>query len=652
MGAMQDIGTASGPSNSLGKSGLPLSAWRTVGGGEAGFVVPDRAEPEIVYAGEYGGYISLYDERTRQARNVGIYPENASGHGAEDLKYRFQWTAPIATSPHDPKVLYHGANVLFRSTDRGQNWTAISPDLTRNDRSKQHWSGGPITGDNTGVEIYNTIFAVAESPKEASVIWVGSDDGLVHVTRDGGKSWTNVTKNIPGIPQWATVDMIEPSPFEAGTAYLVADAHRLDDVRPYLWKTSDYGKRWTSLSARLAPDVYLHSVREDPARRGLLYLGTERGVAYSVDGGNAWQPVKLRLPTVAVSDIVVKGNDLVLSTMGRSLWIFDDLTPIREMSPAVLQADAYLFPAAPAIRWRREPVDSALGDGRNPPKGAIINYYLKKKPQGEIRIEIVDAKGKPVRTLKSAPEPVEYGPDDPDEPTEPPTPAVPSDSGVQRAVWDLAYTGATTIKHAKIDAGSPKEGPLVLPGIYTAKLVVEGKSYTTEITVNPDPRVRVTQPELAQQLEFSLQVRDAISRLAGVVEAVRSVRQQLSARAAVWKAEPKAASLVATAQALMVKLDSLESKLHNPGAEVVYDILAQRGGAKLYSRLAPLYTWASEADGPPTQAMWEVYADQLKELDALEGEFNGLVAKELAAVNAMAKELNVADVAVPPTAPQ
>jgi hypothetical protein len=627
-----------------------------VGGGEAGFAVPEPDDPDVIYAGEYLGIITRYDQRTRQARNVAVYPENGSGHGAEDLKYRFQWTAPIATSPHDPKVVYHGGNVLVRSADGGQTWTAISPDLTRNDKSKQRWAGGPITGDNTGVEFYGTIFAVAESPREPGLIWAGSDDGLVHVTRDGGKSWTDVTKNVRGFPEWGTVSLIEPSPFDAASAYLVVDAHRLDDTRPYLWKTSDYGRSWKRLTAGLPQDVYLHAVREDPKRRGLLYLGTERGVMLSPDDGATWQPLHLGLPTVAVHDLVVKDNDLVLATMGRSLWVFDDLTPIREMSARVRDEDVHLFTPEPAVRWRvlnewHGEAGGEPGAAKNPPLGALVYYYLKRKPKGEIRLEILDPQGGVIRTLRSTAEPAEYPPDDPDEPKKPPKPALGTDPGVQRAVWDLAYEGARMIKGAKIDEGDADKGPLVVPGTYTARLVVDGKTYTAPIVVRPDPRVSLPQQDLADQVRFALEVRDQISRLTGIVGDLRSVRRQLGVRSEVWKTVAKAGGLVAGAQALTMKLDTLEARLQNPRAEVTYDILAQRGGAQLYSRLIPLFTWVVEADGPPTQGMRDVFQGQKQELDTLEREFHGLIANDLAALNRTARELNLADVAPPEAAP-
>jgi photosystem II stability/assembly factor-like uncharacterized protein len=647
-GAMQDLGTASGPSNSLSRDGLRLADWHGVGGGEAGHTAHDPADPNVVYAGEYGGYISRYDHRTRQARNVSIYPENPSGHGAEDLKYRFQWTSPILASQHTPGLVYHAGNVLFRSTDGGQSWAAAGPDLTRNDKSKQKWSGGPITGDNTGVEIYGTIFAIAESPKEKGLLWAGSDDGLVHVSRDAGRSWTNVTRNVPGLPEWGTVSMIEASPFHAGTAYLVVDAHRLDDMRPYLWKTTDYGRSWRRLGTHLPQDVYLHAIREDPARRGLLYAGTERGVSLSTDDGATWQSLKLGLPTVAVHDLRVKGNDLVLGTHGRSIWIFDDLTPIREMTPAIRDRDAHVFTPSATIAWRWHS-DDVVGPaaGQNPPRGAMIYYYLKRKPKDAIRLEIMDSSGTVIRTLRSTPEPAEFAVDDPDEPTEPPEAALAVDSGVQRAVWDLRYEAPRKAKPAKLDFGWPDYGPSVLPGTYTLRLVVDGRSYSERLTLERDPRLKLSSDEAREQVRFTLEVRDQIDRLTRLIEELRGVRRQVAVRAEAWRSAPKGADLVRSSSAIVTKLDSLEARMHNPGAEVVYDILARPGGTRLYSRITPLYMWSVSGDGPPTQGAREVYADQKRELDGYETELRALVAGDVAALNRQARDLNLTDVGVP-----
>jgi photosystem II stability/assembly factor-like uncharacterized protein len=642
MGAMQDLGTASGPSNSLSHAGIVHGDWHTVGGGEAGHAVADPSDPDVVYAGEYFGVLTRYDRRTRQARNVSAWPDNPSGHGASFPKYRFQWTAPIALSPHDPKTVYHGANVLFRTQDGGQAWTVISGDLTRDDETKQRWSGGPITGDNTGAEYYCTIFAVAESPREQGLLWVGSDDGLVHVTRDGGKTWTNVTANVPGIPQWGTAATIEPSPFDAAVAYLVVDDHRMDDARPLLWRTADYGKTWKSLAASLPQDVYLHAVREDPKKKGLLFAGTERGVVFSPDDGATWKELKLNLPTVAVHDLVVKDDDLVVGTHGRSIWILDDLTPLREWSKDVEAKAAHLFTVRPAVRWRYDgPVSSQVkGPGQNPPAGAVVDYWLKDEPEGDVVLEVLDAKGGLVRRLTSGKVEPEAPPDDPDAGRdEPEKKALPKKAGLQRAVWDLRHEGAEKIKGAKIDSGDPAEGPTALPGTYTLKLTVGGKAYATPVEVRLDPRVTVPAADLEEQLAFALALRDDLARLSGIVHDLRSVREQAKARASSVARLPGAAPLTEAAEALARKCDALEDRLHNPKAEVAYDILAMPGGAKLYSRLAPLYSAAVDGDARPTQGMREVYAALRKELDALSAEWKAVLDTDVPALNAKAREL-------------
>ncbi len=655
MGCMQDLGTASGPTNSLTTAGIAVSDWYPVGGGETGFVVPDPSDPDVVWAGEYGGYVSRYDHRTRQARNVSVYPTNPSGHAAEELRYRFQWTAPIAVSPHDPHTVYHAANVLFRTTDAGKTWQPISPDLTRNDRSKQKWSGGPITGDNTGAEYYDTIFAVAESPKQAGVIWAGSDDGRLHVTRDAGKTWEDVGKNIKGLPEWGTVDCVEPSPFDAATAYVVVDNHRLDDMRPYLFKTTDFGKTWQSLSAGLPQDVFLRAAREDPKRRGLLFLGTERGVAFSTNDGASWQALKLNLPTVAVSDLVVKNDDLVVGTSGRSLWVFDDLTPVREYADEIARKDVYLFPARPAVRWRYHAplhVPYQESAGTNPPQGAIIYYYLKDKPKGDVTLDVLDAQGNAIATLSSKPEPEDFPVGDPDGPEEPKKAALKAEPGLHRAVWNLRYKAPERIKGAKIDEGSASAGPLVNPGAYTLRLTADGKSAQGRVEVRLDPRVQSSEKELAEHLKFALEARDAISRLSRDVNRLRAVRKQLADRNELVKDEPRTADLVKQSQGLVEKLDALEKKFHNPTAHVAYDILAQKGGAQLYSQLALMYEFADDSDGPVTQGMREVFAEEMKRLAGYEAELAALLTNEVARLNEQAKKLDLPVTHVPaaPTA--
>ncbi len=676
-GTMQDLGSIAGPSNSLSSSGIALADWYDVGGGEAGYTLHDPTDPDIVFAGEYAGVITRYDHRTRQARMVGSYVDNPSGHGAADMKYRFRWPAPIAGSPHDPKVIYHAANVLFRTVDGGQTWTPISPDLTRNDKRRQQWSGGPITGDNTTAEYYCTISAVAESPREKGLIWVGSDDGLVHVSRDDGKSWTNVTDHLPSLPEWATIKMIEPSPFVAATALLVVDAHMIDDMHPYLYRTQDHGKTWTLLSGSMPQEVPLHVVRHDPKAKGMLYVGTERGVVFSADDGKTWQSLQLNLPTVPVHDLIVKGDDLVLGSHGRSLWIFDDLTPIRAFSPAIATKPVELLPPLTPTRWRYHGRIGASGRGDNPPAGAVIHFWLKDKPKSKPNLEILDADGKLVRSLakETEPEPTavekeggaakeptgeeqeakekekekeEEPEEEPDRPGGKRKMRLPDKPGLYRVIWDLEHDPARPIKQAKMDSGSAETAPLALPGKYTVKLTVDGQTVTTSLELRPDPRVKAAPADLAEQVRLGLAVRDDFNKLSGAVEQLRAIRRQLQQRNALVKDIHKARPLVKASSEFLAKLDALESKLHNPKAQVTYDILAMKGGAQLYSNLGWLYGAVLDGDGPPTQGMREAATRLSGELADRLKEFQDLIDKDLAELNRQAKALDLPHVIVPP----
>jgi photosystem II stability/assembly factor-like uncharacterized protein len=690
-GTMQDIGTASGPGDNLTRGPLLLSDWYPVGGGEAGFTAPDPVNPDVVYAGEYGGYISRYDYRTRQARNVSIYPYDPSGHGAEDLKYRFQWVAPILVSPHDHHVVYHAANVLFRTTDGGKTWTKVSDDLTRNDRTKQKWSGGPITGDNTGVEVYGTVFAIAESPVRKGLLWAGSDDGMVHVSLDNARTWEDVTANIHGLPEWATVICVEPSPFNATTAYVVVDAHKLDDHRPYLFRTDDAGRTWKSLvgaaqgaggaAGSFPADMSLRVVRADPKRKGMLYAGGVRGMYLSYDDGQTWEPLKLDLPTVTVTDLAVKDDDLVVGTNGRSLWILDDLTPLRTMGPEVARKDLHLFEPRPAVRYHYHAVLERAGvisPGQNAPRGAVLNYFVKAKPKGDLELRVYDSSDRLVQRLSSR------------KPKEDPAaeevdgeryklPVLSAEPGLHRVVWDVRWHGADEIRGAKVDAGEPRMGPLGVPGTYTIELAVDGHSVRTRLEVFHDPRtlpqevlvntltsmnqpllslaaLRRVQPaaldaELREQLELALRVRDDIGRLARAVEQLRSVRGQIVARNELLSGEKKAAPLIRASKDLLPKLEKLEEELHNPKAQVAYDILAMKGGAKLYSQLAWLFEMLKEADGPPTQGVKEVYADQSSLLQRYLEEWQRIRGDDLEKLNEEARSLGLPGLIVP-TAPE
>jgi hypothetical protein len=453
------------------------------------------------------------------------------------------------------------------------------------------------------------------------------------------------------------VSCLEASPFDAGTAYLVVDNHRLDDMKPYLYRTTDYGATWKSLSAELPQDVYLHVVRADPQARGYLYLGTERGVMFSPDHGANWLPLKMNLPTVAVHDLVVKDNDLVVGTSGRGIWIFDDLTPLRELrKPLQGKVEAayperMLLEGQPAVRWRyHPPVHSTEKHtvGENPPKGAIIHYYLKKAGK-KVTLEVFDEKGGLVRRLTSEKD-KEDTPDplDPAAEKEKEKKRLPKGPGLRRVVWDLHHQGARTIKGAKVDSGNPREGPLVVPGVYTLKLTVDGQALPErKLEVRPDPRVSIPAEELAEQLKLALTVRADLNKVADMANRLRAIRAQVATRNKLLKGDKAAAPLIAQGKALLGKLDALEAKLHNPKAEVAYDILALKGGAKLYSQLTAMLETLREADGAPGQGIREVYADHARELRQLEGEYGELLAGEVARLNEAARRLEVPAVIVP-----
>ncbi|HEY4594349.1 MAG TPA: hypothetical protein VIJ61_18155, partial [Thermoanaerobaculia bacterium] len=489
----------------------------------------------------------------------------------------------------------------------------------------------------------------AESPVQKDLIWAGSDDGLIHVTEDGGKTWRDVTANIPEIPKWGTTGMIEPSHFDARTAHLVIDAHRLDDFRPYLWKTTDLGRTWKRLDGGLPRDVYLHSVKEDPTKKGLLYLGTERGVGFSRDDGATWNGLKLNLPTVAVHDLVVKDDKLVLATHGRSMWIFDDLKVVREPVPASAAVNGlYVYPVSDAVRWSYKQTYHGGWAGTNPPGGAHIYYWLKDEPKGDVTLEVLDASGKLVDTLSSKGRELtgasEYAKEERELLD---TLNLPKGAGLEKGNWNLGWEGAELIPNAKLDSGYPALGPEAVPGTYTLRLTVDGKTATAPFVLKPDPRSQVSEADLAEQLRFTLGVRDAITRLTRDVLRLRAVRRQLADRNVLIAKDDKAKPLIEPSKALIAKLDNLEARFQNPKAEIAYDVLAQKGGTQLYSRLSPLMDWAGGGMGAPTQGMREVFAAQTKELDGFEAELNGLLDKDLAALNQTAAQLGVPGIYVP-----
>ncbi len=625
---------------------IDRSDWYPVGGGESGYVVPYPKDPNIVYAGSYGGLITRYDKNTGQTVEINPWPENPMGHGAADLRYRFQWTAPILISPHDPNVLYHGANVLFMTTNGGQSWTVISPDLTRNDKSKQQSSGGPVTKDNTSVEYYDTIFALAESPLQKGVIWAGTDDGLVQITRDGGKTWTNITPK--DMPEWSTVNIIDASRFDAGTAYIAVDRHELDDFQPYIFKTMDFGKTWTRINNGIPTGAYVRVVRQDPKARNILYAGTETGLYISWDEGARWQPLKLNLPQTPIADLVVKDDDLVVATHGRSFWILDNLAPLRQLSSEVTNADVYFY--RPAVAYRtpggggfRIPEGGPARVGQNPPAGAILDFYLKAEPKNPITLEILDASGKVVRKYSSAEPPKprrqeQRAEQEFEEFRGPAQPRLPAKAGMTRYNWDLRYEDPKNVEGMSLWGGRPR-GPLAVPGSYQARLTVEGKAYTVPLELKIDPRLSVTQADLERQFELASRIAQRTDQANRAVNQMEDVRSQLRDLADRLGNDAARKALVEQVRSLEKKIGPLEEEIAQTKSKSPQDPLNYP--IRVNNKLSLLLDTVEGADAAPTQQSFEVFDMLSKELDGSLSKWQAMQQNEIAALNETIRRENV-----------
>ncbi len=646
-----------------------------VGGGESGYIAVRQDDPDIVYAGSYGGLITRYDHRSGEVHDITVWPDDPIGYPAKDLKYRFQWTAPIVLSPHDSNVLYATGNHVFRSRDEGQSWERISPDLTRNDITKLGSAGGPITQDNVSTEYYCTIFAFAESPVRAGVLWAGSDDGLVHVSRDAGATWRNVTPPPALLPEWALISIVEASPHDPATAYVAATRYKHDDMRPYLLKTTDYGATWQLITAGIPDGEITRAIREDPERAGLLYAGGESGVYVSFDGGAGWQPLRGNLPVVPVHDLTIKDGDLVAATHGRSFWVLDDLTPLRDWA-AAQSAATYLFPPRPYLRrlgggrFREQATKNAYGfdraggnvvlyanrngerryldAGENPPSGVVVQYLLKDKPEGELTLSFLDGSGKLIRRFTSA-EPQAKRPDAPaavpgsagGEGDGPAEPRVPAAAGLNRFVWNTRYPEATRLPGAILHGGGAG-GPAALPGGYTVELSVGGQTLRQPFEIRLDPRVHASEADLKAQFDLQLQIRDRIS---AAHEAVIRARR-LKAQAADWVARagdgPAAPALKEAADALQRRIDPVEEAVNQPRVKRHADFLNFQPG--LNDRLASLGGRVGGADAAPTQQQRDVFADLTAKLDAQLHLLDEIVATDVAALNGLVRESGLAPV--------
>ena len=569
--------------------------WYPAGGGEAGFVIPDPRDANIIYSDSENQY-GRFDRRSQQSQDISPDPIDNSGHPANELTHRFNWTSPLMLSPHDPDVLYTGSEVVWKSTDHGMSWSIISPDLTRNDKAKQQASGGPLTKDITSVEYYDTIFALAESPLTKGQLWVGTDDGLVQMTLDGGAHWRNVTP--AALPQWGSVDAVEPSPYDAATAYIAVDRHKLDDIAPYAFKTSDGGRTWASIISGLPPGAVVHVVRADPVRRGLLYAGTELGVFVSFDDGGQWRPLRMNMPVTPVHDLTVKGDDLVAATHGRSFWILDDLSPLRQAAPT--SDGLVLYTPQTATRlYYPDSIDSRRPVGQNPPAGALIDYILKSVPAGELTVDILDDQGRVIRHLSSTKTTKEVQPPEwPDQIV--PNDLIPAHEGMNRLVWDLRMNDPVQIPGAFYEGEAPR-GPIVAPGRYSVRLTAGGESRTAPLTVIADPRVAGSAAAINAKTALAMATVSDIDALHKAVNAVRAERRRLAAAPTPDPAMD--GRLAAIEESLMqVNMKGSEANLAFPGM--------------LNEEYASFAATLEDADTPPTAQQQALYTSLHAKLEA------------------------------------
>jgi photosystem II stability/assembly factor-like uncharacterized protein len=660
-GSQQDNSSVAIASDS-NRGAIDRQDWYSVGGGESGYIAPDPTNPDIVYAGSYFGYVTRFDRRTGQTQTVSPWPDDPDGNGAAALKYRFTWTQPIIFSPNDPGTLYYSGQVLFKSTDGGMSWSEISPDLSRNDKSKQQSSGGPITKDNASVEFYDLIFTVAESPAQKNLLWAGTDDGLIHLSHDGGVHWTSVTP--PGIPAWSMVSLIDPSWHDAGTAYVAVDAHKLDDFRPYIFRTHKFGKEWKQITEGIPDGSYVHAVREDPEHGGLLFAGTETGVFYSLDDGEHWQRLQLNLPPSPVHDLAIKNSDLIVATHGRSFWILDDISPLRQLADMHAGANAFLFQPRPAIRFRRSGTGTAAAwktAGQPAPPGATIYYWLKEKrsKDDEIKLDILDSNGKVVRHFSSRPKrdaDDEGGKQEEDEDTKPAA-ALPVEQGLNRFVWDLRYEKPREVHGAVYDEGDPL-GVLALPGNYQLQLTVGGRNYTQTLELRIDPRVKTSDDDLAKQFELVAKLRDLLDQVNAAALEIRDVRGQLKTLGKRLEGDEAAQPVRDASAELDKKMTEIEGQLVQSKATASEDMLNYP--VELDSRLGYLQNAVDSADAAPTQSEIALEAELEKSVGDVVAQWNDLKEKDLAALNDVIAKDNIPaigltvkpDMKKPPASPE
>ncbi len=618
--AQQDNSTLRVKHRSDGNS-ISENDWESSAGCECGHIAVDPTDNDIVYGGCYDGVIQRLNHSINQSRVVSVWPDNPMGHGAEGMRYRFQWNFPIFFSPHDTKKLYTASNHLHVSRDEGHSWEIISPDLTRNDSSKLVSSGGPITQDNTSVEYYCTIFAAAESPRVKDLLWVGSDDGLVHISRDGGQNWQDITPD--GMPEWIMINSIEPDPHLDGGCYVAATMYKSGDFRPYLYRTTDYGQTWTKITKGIDDEHFTRVVRADLYRDGILYAGTETGMYISFDHGSQWTPFQLNLPIVPITDLILKDENLVVATQGRSVWLIDDLTPLYQLEEARGRS-SFLFAPKPAYRMRGSQAKDLKKEGTNHPAGLMTYFYLQEKDDStEISLTFAEQSGQVIKSYSTANEKLDK---------------LEVKKGSNLFVWNMRYPDAEKFDGMIFWAGS-LTGPLALPGMYEVTLKIGEDEQTQSFEIKKDPRSECTEEDLAIQFDFIQDVNAKVTEAHKAIKEIRKVREQINQLKPSFPDSEDGNQLKNKADQIDKKMRAVEEKLYQTKNQSRQDPL--NFPIRLTNKLAYLNTISRGGDyQPPTQAH-SVKRELSDAIDKELGTLNRIFSEDLPAFNDAYRSLDL-----------